>query len=106
MLRSFGTIFWKHLLVLPAGLAGLFSIIQAADKTEYAKRSPKNYEKLVNSYNKLLDIFVEHWPLYIILCALTAYIWALVVAEPKAISKRSFDAKRKKLGGRVGKRPS
>lgn len=94
MLKLFFSYFWKYLLSFPAGMAGLFAIIQAGEKTGFDKSSPKNYEKLVNLHNNLLDLAIDQWPFYIITMALAATIWTLIVAEPKTTSKHKFANRR------------
>lgn len=52
------------------------------------------HEKLASFLNYLIYLMVEHWPAYIIVCAGAAFIWVLIVAEPKAAEKRKLKARR------------
>lgn len=97
MLRSF-LIYWAvFTAAVPGAMGSIFALLEAADKTGFALKYPPTHEKLVNSLNYLIYILTEYWPGYAILCALAAYIWALIVVEPKAKSKRKFEQRRLKL---------
>jgi hypothetical protein len=82
---------------VPLALGGLFALREAANKAGFEKQYPASHEKLVNSLNYLIYILVEYALGYVILCALAAFIWTLMVTEPKAQSKRKFDERRLKL---------
>lgn len=76
-------------------MLGLRGLIEAAEKVGFDKKYPGHFEEMVNLLNTLLYLATEHWPLYIIVVVGLAFFWALVVAEPKAASKREFQQRRK-----------
>jgi hypothetical protein len=85
----------------PGFLGTIRGFIEASEKVGFDKNHPSNHAKLVSLLNDLLYIATEHWPLYIIVVLLLAFFWAVIVAEPKAASKRKFrDRKRARIGTR------
>lgn len=89
-LKAFGTIF----AALPGAVAVVYGLIQAAEKTNFQKTHPEHFKKLSNFNNDLIWLLVEYWIAHIIWSATLALIWTLLVAEPKAASKRQFEGKR------------
>ncbi|WFU67717.1 hypothetical protein [Bradyrhizobium brasilense] len=97
MLRSWLTYWAVFLAAVPGATGSIFALLEAANKTGFATNYPASHEKLVNSLNYLMYLLAEYWPGYAILCALAAFIWALIVVEPKAKSKRKYGERRLKL---------
>lgn len=97
MFRVFLTSLCKFLPVLPAIAGSLYALRETAAKAGFDGQFPTTHEKFANSINYLVYILVEHTIWYVIFCALAAFIWTLIVAEPKAVSKRKFEDRRLKL---------
>jgi hypothetical protein len=84
---------------LPGSILSLHGLIQAGERVGFDKKHVESHIKIVNFTSDLLYIATENWGLYAVFCPLLAFLWALVVAEPKVASKRRF-AERKKA--RIG----
>jgi hypothetical protein len=97
MFRGFCLSFCKFVPVLPGIAAALFALREAANRAGFEKQFPASHEKLVSYVNYLVYILIEHIIGYVIFCALAAFIWTLIVMEPKTTSKRNFDKRRLKL---------
>jgi hypothetical protein len=97
MLASFCKSFVAFLTSIPLAVGSLFALREAANRAGFEKQYPAAHQKLVNSLNYLIYILVEYAAGYILLCALVAFIWALIVAEPKTVAKRKFEKRRLKL---------
>lgn len=97
MLKNFLTSFVSCLTAMPLATASLFALREAANRAGFETQYPAAHHKLVNSLNYLIYILVEYTFGYVILCGLVAFIWALIVMEPKSQSKRKFDQRRLKL---------
>lgn len=97
MLRDFCLSFVKFVGVLPGAAASLFALREAAERAGFAKKYPTSHEKLANAVNYLVYILVEHAVAYALFCALAAFIWTLIVMEPKTTSKRNSEKRRSKL---------
>lgn len=82
-------------------IGGLIGLIAASEKTGFDKLNPAHHEKFVSLNNWLLYVAAEHWLGYILACAFLSAIWALIVVEPKVVSKTAFNDRRNK---RIGKR--
>ncbi|WP_035679507.1 hypothetical protein [Bradyrhizobium liaoningense] len=97
MFRVFLTSLCKFVPVLPVISGSLYALREAAAKAGFDAQFPVTHDKFTKSVNYLVYILVEHTIWYVIFCALAAFIWALIVAEPKAVSKRKFEERRLKL---------
>lgn len=97
MLQNFLRSFVTFLVSIPAALGTVFTVREAANKVGFDKVFPATNEKLVSALNSLIYVLVEYCLGYVLLCLLAAYIWALIVSEPKSQSKRRLEQRRQKL---------
>jgi preprotein translocase subunit SecY len=97
MFRDFCKSFCSFLIFLPGVAASLFGLREAANRAGFEAQYPPTHQKLVNSLNYLIYILVEYALGYVIVCALAAFIWTLIVMEPKTQSKRKFEKRRLNL---------
>ncbi|WP_315734124.1 hypothetical protein [Bradyrhizobium sp. SZCCHNR1093] len=81
----------------PTAIGSGYGLLAAADKADFDKQFPGAHEKLVNFLNYMIYVMVEHTFPYVMLCALAAFIWVLIIAEPKAVAKRNFKERRLKV---------
>lgn len=101
MLRSFIKTLLTLWGFLPGAILTLRGVIETSEKVHFDTQFPHGHEKIVNLVNGLLYIATEYTGLYILFCPFLAFLWALIVAEPKAVSKRRFDERK---NSRIGKR--
>jgi hypothetical protein len=94
MFVNFCKSFLTVLSSVPLAVVSLFGLREAANKAGFETQYPATHVKLVNSLNYLIYILIEYTFGYVIFCALVAFIWALIVMEPKSQSKRKFDQRR------------
>jgi hypothetical protein len=97
MFRDFCKSFCTFLTALPGTTLGLFGLREAGNRAGFETHYPATHQKLVNHLNYLIYILVEYALGYVILCALAAFVWALIVMEPKTHSKRKFEKRRLNL---------
>jgi hypothetical protein len=97
MLRTFFIYFVPFSASVPGGAASGYALMAAADRADFGTQFPATHEKLAYFLNYLLYITVEHTFPYLLVCALAAFIWALIIAEPKAVAKRKFKERRLKV---------
>lgn len=97
MLRLFLVHFVWFSGAIPGGTASGYALMAAADKAGFATQFPGAHEKLANFLNYLMYVMVEYWPPYLMCTALAAFLWALIVAEPKAKAARKFKERRLKV---------
>jgi hypothetical protein len=79
----------------PVFVGIMYGLLQAGKETDFEHAHPALYRNLVDFINFLLAFLVEHWLLWLSFSALLGFAWALIVAEPRATSKREFDRQRK-----------
>jgi hypothetical protein len=82
----------------PAATTATYGLIQGSEHTGFDKKFPNDYQKLLNLYNTLVHLLVEYFIWYIILSGVMGFIWALIVAEPRASSKSRYAEQRKFRG--------
>ncbi|OQW60728.1 MAG: hypothetical protein A4S14_02870 [Proteobacteria bacterium SG_bin9] len=98
MLRSFLTYWFSFSLAGPAGLAAAFGLVEGSQKIGFDKKYSRTHQKLVNFLNDLVYYSIEHWFWYLSITALAAFMWALIVAEPKAVSKCKYHDRIRRIG--------
>jgi hypothetical protein len=94
MLRNFLIYFCSFSAAVPGGAGSSYLLLEAADRAGFQKQYPAAHQKLVNFLNYLIYILVEYAIPYLLFCALVALLWTLIIAEPKAQSKRKFNNRR------------
>jgi hypothetical protein len=90
----------KILMALPGAVAAVYGLTQASEKFGFDKSNPDLHQNLLQCGKTLLALLVGYWEGYILLCVFLGTLWAIVVAEPKHISKREF---RRRISNRSGR---
>jgi hypothetical protein len=97
MLRTFLLYFVPFSGSAPTFAGSGYTLMAAADAAGFDKQFHATHEKLAYFLHYLIYITVEHTFPYLLACALAAFIWAIIIAEPKAVAKRKFKEQRLKV---------
>lgn len=94
MLRIFLVRLVSFCGAVPGATGSAYGLLAAADRVGFDRQFSPTHEKLANFLNHLIYLMVEYWPPYLIACAIAAFLWTLIIAEPKAVAKRKFKERR------------
>lgn len=97
MFRLFWVSFFRFFLTVLGITAFLWGLREAAAYAGLDHIMPATYARLSNWVNHLVSFWFDHAFLFVVVCAFAAYIWVLIVVEPRTVSKRQFEKRRLKL---------
>jgi hypothetical protein len=97
MLRTFLLYFVPFSGSLPSFAGSGYALMAAADTAGFDRQFHPTHEKLAYFLHYLIYVLVEHTFPYLLACALAAFMWVLIIAEPKAMAKRKFKERRLKV---------
>jgi hypothetical protein len=89
----------KVVLAGPSLIGVCIGLSTAAKESGFSKSSPEDYANLLSLIKILLRVVIDNAVGYIAFCAILAFLWVLIVTEPKVKSKRRFDERRRKRLG-------